>query len=603
MAKALVLALAPSLHVDESYYIGAARKILSGDFLLTTFAFDKLFLPPFVLTPGILLWGENVLGFRFSGLLLLAASFVVLEKLFVEYYRRTHASPTHMIHHVLATVSAFAFLALPTVLQHEASAMTEPALVFFLSLSALFLVRKPSSGAWAVPWTLAAFAKMSAVMWLPLFLFAELFIANERPGALPQKYWKRTKWWWLAAAVFMLFNRKKFAALTWFSHLGKNQNQPTGFLQRTSFWLETVQSQAFGFGGVLLLAMVITAVASVLFFRRDKSNTANLWIFAAAISPILHFVGLPLSGAPLYERYAITIWPLIILGLIGTHAVAKQSGRRIGKFATVALSSLVVVLGLLAARAQSLPLEPNVIGRVFEQAAQIIPSGARVFSSLLWELYPYESPDWLREMCENSDCVGRKSPWRNSKVSYKISRNDSGAIAFTSDDLLDSNGAHCEAEQVEIPSVTLTSTIVDSLRSELRLKNPGSIADLNVDKLTAGEKKISLIQDFGVGLGSHFRISDKNFELEVSGIFTVIPSFDQRVSETDPGLVFVVQNVTSVKPYRLDLTDVLALVWKKRVLRISRLNMPETVQPKSHLALRGLDIGSNAASVSVQQCR
>lgn len=609
LVKALSLALSPSLHVDESYYIGAARKILSGDVLLTSFVFDKLFLQPFVVAFGILFLGPTVLGFRIAGILLMLATFVVLKRAFSAFGDRTtgHAIgiETNYLGSLACAGLAFAFLLMPVVIQHESSAMTEPALVFFLALAALRTVRSEAPVAWAVPWTLAAFAKMSAVMWLPFFVLADLILWKQSPKAIAVQFWARTRWYWAVAIVFQLFNRKKFAAFSWFTHLGQNQKQKTSLFERTAFWFETLNAQTLFVGSLVLIASAVVAILILRKLRRRMQlSVAEQWAFVACLGAIGHMVGVPLSGAPLYERYLITLYPLLgfaAISIIVFFAQGKTVSALGRTISLTAVSVLLIGIGARSALSNGLPLEPmNERGRVLEVVSQIIPDDASIASPLLWELYPYESTTWVRSMCERPECLWAQRAGLSDPLSYVVSASDSGAISFQRAPLVIGGQSKmaCKIDEKTLDAVSLKSDLRSSILSEMRVKNSESFQDLKIessDSAVVGD-------DFMVGLPAGFKVVESKFEIEVRGHFQLIPSFDSNRSVSDPGLVFIVTRVQALRPFAADGTDLLPFIWKKRVLRIARFDLP-MIEREGYYRLLSLNLPDNSLRLSVQNCR
>jgi hypothetical protein len=599
--RAFPLLVFPSVSMDEGFYIGAARAILQGDVLLTTYSFDKRFLQPFLLIPGLLLTGENAVSYHLPGLVATWIAFVLFCHLIrVVVQKTTGLNTDSVVMRLAASLLSLAVLTHPLFLSHEISAMCEPFMLAFLFYAALQVFR---SEPWERPWLLAFLVKVTAVMWLPLFFLAEYF---HRPSSLKEYFrlfWTRTKWLWAFLFVYVLFNREKSLPLTWY--LQNSQDKPNLF-KRIDFWFEAL-SRNFGIWHWMLWALVVGCIVGLL--RQPNRSSQRKWLLILQLSTLVHLVSLPLSGAPFYDRYLILLFPQLLLASVaGAFYLAHRllASQRLGIVQNL-FAVLAVVFCISSVRSVALPLEPDAgFGRTLEAMRDLVPSGAIIHSNHVWETRPYIGKNVGFYPCSTLNCLWSERQQPISTGQFAFSQTPH--LEFLHAPLLidRKDRARCYSVKRTYATAPLKRSLTVALTDRIRLK--GGEIEIHISKTDLAplamkeEGELTFLEPVDAlhGLPVKATIRIKQAELELEGQLVLVDPFSRSVGTADPGVALYVTNVKSLRPYELNLTDVLAVVWKGRVLFLTRIDWPGMGADRL-LRLRSIDAKMHTVNFEINQ--
>ena len=438
LAFGLYRAFYPSLHMDEGYYLGAALRILKGDLFLTGYAFDKIPLAPYLMIPGILIAGENPLGFHLSGLIASWVGFLSALGLITRLCRSWLATLVAQFFYLLLNLLPF------MVFQHGSS-LTDPFLLMFLLLF-LSAAQRCLSDANEITrrryenhayhfFSLALATKFQALMWLPCLLgfwFLRFGVAEKKAwlGTSFLRLWKVLRWYAALALVFMLTSPTKFAPISWFSHLFRKETKSTDnsllsiFWTRSFEWLQTAQT-VLGASWVSWIFVSLAIFISVRLMVRAKRSglkrkelTSDMILTGLVVIPFWCYAGgLVLSGATVFSRYLYCLTPLFVLLLIagfpGRERVFRPSRWKF--YERIAYMGLLGIgaYGLLS-EAGSLPKQkafmisetlPPETGRLFFKIRDQLPRGSWIHNeSRLWWLHPFTLAANLRPSCMEDRC-------------------------------------------------------------------------------------------------------------------------------------------------------------------------------------------------------
>lgn len=223
LIKLIQLSLYQSFHLDEAYYLGASVKILAGDLFLTNHIFDKPIFQALWPIPGILMGGQNLLGFRLSAIIASLISFVAMRKLI---------PASSMLKSLCLLAAILFFFSNPFVLPYLGSSMGEPFLlisfIFFMKnyIQTFFQGFEKNEQRMYIWYAIALCTKQSALMWAPVFL--PLFIFKLQQNGfdyrrLIKDIFKNSKWVFIITLAYQLLNERKFAAIRWFHHLREDK--------------------------------------------------------------------------------------------------------------------------------------------------------------------------------------------------------------------------------------------------------------------------------------------------------------------------------------------------------------------------------------------
>jgi len=360
------LTMNPSLHVDEGYYLGAARTLLDGDIFLRTYSFDKPFMVAIWPLPGMLLFGINSFGFKLTAWLSYGLSFVLFAKVLQKV----------LGNRVLSDLVAAILFSVPTFFVHGVSNFCEP----FLILCSVLLFYGLTTGASIVflsrVFFLGFFTKYSFALYFPLLLPLVRkvgFRAFLRPsvGILG------------LALVYWISNPIKFGSLTWFSHFVLDRHDDPFFVRtwkRAVSIFQSLDSKVLSF--LLLTGMVG-------WWSRSKSMFRSESILLPIVVAI-HLVIYLFMGAHFYPRYVVQSLPAIFL--LAVHGLATVRGGSVrSRLIDPALIIALLVLLVSVARNDRQPVDQDrELGRELHlYGSEANHEGAWVQNAYLWQSAPF----------------------------------------------------------------------------------------------------------------------------------------------------------------------------------------------------------------------
>ncbi len=430
----LYRAFYPSLHGDESLYVGAAQHILSGDIFLSDYWFDKPFLGPFLIAIGILLTGPHAFGFHLAGFLASIASSFIFISWIKDVLGKEISKYTS---YILQILSLLVFLS-PFMIFYHASAFLEPFLLFFLLLSGRSLYANMNPARAYKNFTLAILSKQSP-MWAP-FLVGYWFLQYGLNGIKYglKEFWQQTKYLWFLGLFFTLTTPEKLAPISLFSKFLSKKSGPVSHLNfgdRFLEWMQTFNSlfvYSFLSWGLFFLVLI-----SSYFILKDSLRNRNSKNFFLIFLPFwIHLLGLILSGITVSDRYVYILIPqLLLLIVAGFTYVEKHS---INLFRFLNLYSIILSLFFLSIfNFHSLDLfikkhlPSREWGRELYQIAEELPKNSVIHNDkLLWYLQPYADSS-IRNSCDDKSCyeseqIGRFPYFKQ----YRLLSEDSGESSY-----------------------------------------------------------------------------------------------------------------------------------------------------------------------------
>lgn len=296
LSRSYALLFNPTLMMDEGFYMGATRAITNGDFFLQHYSFDKPFLLPFWPLIGVLSFGFTPFGMRLIGLICYLASFVLSQKILDKLIEKP----------ILSFFLSLTIYSLPLVHEHGVSAMSEPYLLLAMNLFFLWMVQRKDERRVFHAFYLGFMTKFSMALWFPVLGLS--WYRQKRFWVQFRKFISVGKYWIIAWAVFGLTNATKFASLTWFAELGKNDQASQGVFERLAHWLPLINQS---FGGTWISAAWL--IALLLGFMRRSFRKRDDSYFAIWLPTFLHFLVIVFSGNRGYDRYLVTLVPGIAI--------------------------------------------------------------------------------------------------------------------------------------------------------------------------------------------------------------------------------------------------------------------------------------------------
>lgn len=406
----IVFAFHPTMHVDESLYVGAATQFLSGDILLRDYWFDKPFMLFFSIIPGILIFGSNSLGFCFSG--------IVCSTIAFSHFQHTLSKNKELLTVILTAL----FFINPFHLSYLSSSMAEPFLLlslclFFKHYFSYLKNRNRESLDRAYIWfALSLCVKQSPMMIAPvfigLFLFEEKFSLKRLIYEI-KYFFSKTKYIWILALTYQLTNKTKFASITWFQKL-TNQKVEYSFFEHISYWSKhfflTQRSAPFA-----IIALVSLLVFTILTIKRVKSlnispltkefysinkfSDARVDLLIFILPLLLHFVGISLSNVKHIDRYLFLFNIQMYIVLIHFYSMQSIKAKRL---ITIALT-IVLAWNLFNFTREE--LAPQVSkGEALMRSRYIIPEKSVLNTHFKWNLYPYYQ-DVFIDSCYSKKCL------------------------------------------------------------------------------------------------------------------------------------------------------------------------------------------------------
>ncbi len=336
------LLINPSLFEDEGYYLGATQSILSGDFLMAHYAFDKPFLLGFWPIPGIFALGPSPIGYHLTALVCFLFAFVSYQKI-LELFSK------NIFKNFLFALMTFA---LPLIQEHGVSLFCEPYMLLFTTLLILAILKSESSKKIANLFLVSFFTKYSMALWAPL-VFGFALQKNRdliRPRAFFQwivQFIKNGKLLFILWFVFSISNAAKFGSVAWLSLLVHDNAQKAALAERLKTWVEILY-HALPHPAFSLLGIFIFFSGGWFVFQRSKNssvkNLDTLQIIWFAV--LIHFLAFAFSGARFYDRYLVLFIPVYFLSIFIILQKWVNAFPRLSQIAEVSVT-LVFFVGVI----------------------------------------------------------------------------------------------------------------------------------------------------------------------------------------------------------------------------------------------------------------
>jgi len=404
----------PNISMDESYYLGAALKVLNNDFFLTTYKFDKPFLISWLLSPGILMFGENYLGFRIPGLLFTLGCIFYIYKILKQVN-----SNTIFILPIISTL----FIS-PFYLEHTISAYTEPFLLFFLlgmlnySLKFYKLgVNKDLHKSYLF-FFLATFTKFSSIMWGPILLFT--YLAKKKSPYKIKNIVSEAKLFLycglpiiIPGLLYLITNKKKLSPVTWlfinlFVNNGDTDANKISSLFRFEFWISAL-GKTLGNSSIIITLIVV--FASIYLIIKKKSVNTTMFGFLFLSPMVMHYFGLIASGAPLFTRYYFIFIPQILFVVIffPTESLLRD------KY-SIPLKMAILSIMLIPNIASFLPEIKSTSSRTYSMISEELLDETLVLHNKanVWETRPFLQKNYLQFYCFDKPCQEEAQIGRNN---------------------------------------------------------------------------------------------------------------------------------------------------------------------------------------------
>lgn len=384
--------------MDEGYYIGGALQLLKGDLFLTTYKSDKPFMINWSLLPGILVFGKNVVGYRFSSFIAGLVSFFFIIKTFqLALFQKSK------LLHIFSYCLVLSFFIRDETLRYLASAFTDGFLLMFLSIYFFYTVKYVESGNSKdldfsyIFWSLAFFTKFSAIMWAPISLGALFFRKGKNINIFREILYvfKSSRWVWAIGVLYFATNRSKFSPVLWlfknlsYSHADQGR---AGLIARVIQWADYPFMEYGVLGGTFIYTLFIlsTGLAIYKYRKRELRQNDIIFILCFLCPIILHLIGLPLSGAKFYKRYFFILTANVLVFILGAVYLINVTNKRI----EIGIKLLVLSVSIYSFLAIPGPDKKgtfNAIGRIGYLLRDEVSHDSLYLSNEgnSWEIRPY----------------------------------------------------------------------------------------------------------------------------------------------------------------------------------------------------------------------
>ena len=416
----------PTFYVDEGLYIGAATRVLGGDLLLQNYWFDKPFMQFYWIIPGILLFGYNILGYSISGIICSVWSFIKLPKVF--QLKKLD---------ICSIIIAFLFFINPFHISYFTSSMAEPfmllCLLNFLFYYFQFLQNNErgvlkKSYIW---FTLGFCVKQSALMYSPVLL--GLFLSNKLTVKKIKTelifFFSSTKYLWLIAFLYQISNKKKFAAITWFSKLTRPKQSYT-FLEHFGYWSkEFFLTQRSNLLAVFIIFLLVFYIYQTLrklkkdsfslkhpFFEKFNDPKVDLFVFILPL--FLHFIGISLSNVKHIDRYMFLFNLQVFITLLRFITTITPKQKKIVTF----VGFFILIFNIKNFKGEELD-ENYTKGKSLLEAKSLIHEPSIVHTRLKWQFYP-NNLDVFLDSCLKEECLKEKQKNLPSSAGHFLIEND-----------------------------------------------------------------------------------------------------------------------------------------------------------------------------------
>ncbi len=562
----------PTLFVDESLYVGAALKVLSGDLFLRDYWFDKPFMQFFWIIPGILFMGNNIIGFSFSGIIASVWAHIKLSKIIEQ--KRT----------LFSILIALLFISNPFHIKYFSSAMAEP----FLFISFTFIVthyfqflrtQNKKFLRYSYIWFALSFCvKQSTFMWAPIyaivFLLPQLSFKHIKNEIL--FFLKSTRWIWFIAFIYQASNTSKFAAITWFRKLA-NQKDPKTLLEHISFWPQNLfNTQRSTLLAIFIISVFIIYIGYIIYQARKHNfkwkklesysyksfDAINTDIVVFILPTILHFIGFTLANAAHYERYMFIFNLQLYLCVI---RFAYLQNKRTNICLSV-IALIILIFNLSQFEKEELDTQA-LKGRHLRQSKYLLPPNSNVHTSLKWHMFPLEF-EYFLDACMKPRCLQYFG--RNLKI------NDHQFLIDRSKDFNIVKIIPSWNEEKLITQKT-SKNIWELLHRKLRLGSDMKIKNIRqVSKLSKSEH-FNLLKDSETW---EVIYGNQNLSLRLNIHFLITPgSLNQNYIETTFGQpsqlwfsAHVSEAVITINEFDLDIFTLFEALYKTYTIQLELIN-------------------------------
>ena len=490
LATALPRALYPSLHMDESYYFGAALHFLRGDIFLNNYSFDKPFLNFMALVPGILIAGRNAFGSHFSGFCFFLVAFVLCTQLCLRIAKSIQTTqiadfkgrvpgvwqPLFTATIVFLVTCLFCS---PVFIAYGPGAFAEPFLL--VALLAMFHALWNTSQDLNSPrfkrgiffFCIAICIKPTALLWSPVLLMSAFRRSDSAIAskgitlkhllsdcfATARSILHTGRWLFALALFYMLTGPQKlipFKLVIEGFLGGKTSGSGSAFgrspVDRLSMVSDFVNHSLFpashSSAALLMLMMAVAASTTLVWTKRNKELmllVAPFWI---------HFFALILTRGGLFDRYLFILVPQWLFLIVAFLAVvpslwaSKKPQKRTLLFWTVPFIVGAASFGFVAVSFLQLTsvvdqrwkaaLPTPAWGRLFDQLAHELPRGSVVHHhNLKWYLEPATAQAAFRLSCLEMSCmqkerIGRAANFVQFIVKGSPEKDPSGQVLLMS---------------------------------------------------------------------------------------------------------------------------------------------------------------------------
>ncbi len=625
MASLMVLLLGapflifPTMSMDEGYYITATLKILSGDLFLSNYPFDKGFIHPLSQIPGILFFGKNPLGFKFSGAIFYLGSFVFCVLTF-NHILRSHFKRETPLYFLTCLLFALSLYLQPKMIQVGMSTLGEPYLLFFLMATLFQVVRSPNSplNRW-ISWTFTAalWTKFSALFWFWILL-PSYFTQKLSPLRWLQRFCRLSLPLWILALIYLftghfaaiqlLFQDQTSASLSWIDQIGTR--------------LDLMQ-QSFGGWIALSLALVSALVALIHVLRApsDRRGNVTIWIFPFWFQ----FLFLVFITQKFYDRYYLTLIPYFAFFMAHTlgHLFSKESPGRspwsrvfssVAPYGMIAISVFFLSRSATATWNHIIAIQPQAqLGRTLFRLIHEFPNDAIIqFDGIEWIMRPYQHLSNAHivhctdQVCQEETRVGR--PIRNHHYYLDMSDPEANLLRVpffvglknsTFSEERDPSETRCPLPQLHHHTVTRGSrSLLTKLFDRFRITPDFELKSAHWSTFEGSlQKHPPLIPDLGIleveGSASHWQETSARQHLELNFALRSWPGSSiqiRGVLETSSGPIAksmmlggetivglrIIQ--IRIEPLSLELTDLAPNLYGGYFIPIEALNWTQTTQ-------------------------
>ncbi|MFK7827320.1 MAG: hypothetical protein AB8G05_24465 [Oligoflexales bacterium] len=576
----------PSMHMDESLYIGATQRILNGDLFLSKFWFDKFFATPIMLALGILIGGENQVGFRLAALVCSVYTIYVILTMIVE-----------MGENIITSLAMFLFalgiLLSPFMIFYHVSSFTDPFLLLFLVLFARSLYRAiKHSGDQSRNhlttsyhyFAIASLFKLSSLMWSPMlvgFWYLKGGIAGIKNGI--KDFFYTTKWWMIVGTCYTLANPEKLAPLLWFKALGKRTDST--LWQKGILWVGKIGDifQNYYFAICFFLILSFFLFFTYIQYRKSGKNyQLSVVLFLFNFPFILHVVGLWLSGAGIFERYLYILIPqgIFVIAISSLKSVPGGKLKTITHIGLGCIGLLMILDSGISNKDFVNRLPPPSFGRHLYQIRDETLTNAIVHNNkLLWYLYPFDRLGTTLNACDRSECFEEARLGRTPFAPQYWLRTNSSLETNIIRPSPQCKNSTCRSKK---HTLNLTDTLtIEKFKESLRISGWADSISMNLENSQSEQDTLDRYWMTSPSIKNSLKITTKVFpligkkDIFINGRIVLLnnPLSKARFGVGRWVLAFRIEEVRITK-IKQNFVDIIPLLFKGYTIPISPINLP-----------------------------